>query len=216
MTSAIDKMFFLVIVKRMKKFAIIGVVVLLLLLLGGGLYLYQSRKANLPAASNSTSSNPVFSSIQDALNRSLSLKCQYSTGDVETIAYIKNGEIRSDITSSKNPEANGSVIIKSKDKKIYFWNAQKTGFVMTLPDATVTPTGVPSQGSSAENSLNDLEKYKQNCKVADVDDSLFTLPTDVKFTDTSELMKALPTTPAGSGSTGGYTIPTQYQQYMQK
>lgn len=208
---------------KMKKIGIIVGVIIFLLLIGGGLYLFTSKRPAMAPATQSAkpTSSSVFSSIQDALNRSLSLKCTYANGDIQTVAYIKNGEIRSDISSSKNPQANGSVLMKVKDKKMYYWNGTQ-GFMMTIPDVTVTPTATTATGSNtnAQNTINDLEKYKQNCQPADVSDSLFVLPTNVTFKDMSEMMKAMPTsmmpTSGANGSTGGYAIPTQYQQYMQK
>lgn len=204
----------------MKKPAIIAAVVILLLLLAGAAYFFGVKKQ--PAMHEEMAAKPtnssVFTSIQDALNRSISLKCTYTSGDIQTVAYIKNGEIRSDVTSSKNPQANGSVIMQVKNKKMYYWNGTQ-GFVMTIPDVTVTPTGMQATqaGSNGQNTMSDLEKYKQDCQPADVADSLFVVPTNVTFKDMSEMMKAMPSVvvPTSKGSTGGYAIPTQYQQYMQ-
>jgi hypothetical protein len=42
--------------------------------------------------------------------------------------------------------------------------------------------------ASPVGSMQDIEKYKKYCKVASVDDKLFVLPTDVKFTDMSKMM----------------------------
>lgn len=58
-----------------------------------------------------------------------------------------------------------------------------------------------------------MEKYKDSCKPAVVADSEFTPPTDVTFQDMSKMM--MPQTTGASGA-GGYAVPSQYQQYMQK
>lgn len=203
----------------MKKIGIIIAVIVVLLLIGGGAYFYMAKKS--PVMQQATSgakptSSSVFSSIQDALARSVSLQCDFTNSQgTHVVAYIKNGAIRSDITSSTNAKEDGSLIMK--DKKMYFWNAQKTGFMMDMSTLQITPTP-----GSAQNTVADLEQYKKYCKGATVADSLFVLPTDIKFTDYSQMMHAMPsvkvptTSASANPSTGNYAIPTQYQQYMQK
>lgn len=197
----------------MKKMGIVIAIIVVLLIIGGGAYFYMAKKSPvMQVASSAKPTNAsVFSSIQDALARSVTLQCDYTNAQgTHVMAYIKNGEIRSDITSSTNAKENGSLIMK--DNKMYFWNVQKTGFMMDMSTLQVTPTP-----GSAQNTVADLEQYKKYCKGATVADSLFVLPTDIKFTDYSQVMHAMPSikVPTTSPSTGGYTIPTQYQQYMQ-
>lgn len=187
----------------------VAIIIALLLLGGTGVYLATRHKTPSPVVQTSTS---TFSSIQDALNRSLSLKCDYMYKDIHTVAHIKNGQIRSDIMSATDPSVAGSVIIKINEKKIFYWNAQGMGFMMDMPDVHVTPTG-PAQGASspAQNTISSLEQYKQNCKEAQVADSLFLLPTNITFKSASQMM---PTIPTGTMPTSGYAVPTQYQRYM--
>lgn len=215
----LDKAILLAIIKRMKPGVVIAIIVGLLIIGAGGAYLVM-RHTNTPMQSASKvapTSSGMFSSIQDAIARSINLRCDYTYNDIHTVAYIKNGEIRSDVTSSTNPQANGSVIIKVKDKKIYYWNSQG-GFVMDMPEMTVTPNPTTgSTGSSASNTMSDLEKYKESCKSATVADSLFVLPANIAFKDMSQMIHAMPTSAMPTGSqTGGYAVPTQYQQYLPK
>ena len=80
-----------------------------------------------------------------------------------------------------------------KDKKLYMWNGSE-GFVMTLPDETAEG-GSGSNADQKDNLMKDLEEYKDSCKVAVVQDSLFTPPGDVKFSDMSSF-----TAPANNNS----------------
>jgi hypothetical protein len=178
-------------------YLVIGVIVILLALFA---FYFMSSKKNLTGPLGSTKGGNVFTSIKDALSKSVSLECTFSDeSGRKTTSYIKNGAIRADIVSSIADES-GSVILK--DNKTYFWN-NKGGFVMTVkPDAnTAGGNPVQSQGDSI---MKDLEKYKDSCKASVVSDSLFTPPSNVKFTDLSELMKG-----------GGLPIPSvdmkQYQ-----
>lgn len=171
---------------------IIGVVVVVVLaLLGFGAFKFLGSKGS---STGTGQSGNVFTSIKDALSKSVSLQCDYTdeTG-IKTTAYIKAGAIRSD-TTGKTPEESGSAIIK--DKKMYFWNSQG-GFMMEFKDDKTTPSTAPSNiGEKPEDVMNSLEKYKESCKPAVVSDSLFTPPADVKFQDFSQLMK-VPTGAAG-------------------
>lgn len=186
---------------------IIGVIVLLAFVGGGYYYMLQAEKSIIPSVTPTpTSSATLFNSIQDALSKSLSLKCDYTYNTMHTLAYIKNGKIRADVTDAKNASLSATAVIK--DKKIYYWNAQKMGFMMAMPQASVTPSSGDSS-ESGQQTLQNLEKYKQYCKTAAVADDLFDIPADIKFTDTTQMMRLSPT-----GSAGSYQ--QQMQQYMQQ
>lgn len=194
-----------------KQFLIIGVVSLLILV-GAGAYLLLANKATSTPAPQTATNSPtptvedknVFSSIQDALSKSLSLQCDYTGEDgTKTVAYLKAGAIRSDITG-KTAQSSGSVIIK--DNKMYYWNGKQgitmefnVSEVMKGVSPSVSPKTSPSQAKQGESVMQDLEKYKQYCKPAVVADSLFVPPADVKFVDYSKMM------PSGVSSQGGVT-----------
>ncbi len=149
----------------MNKKLLIGLVVLLLI--GGGVGFVVMNKKGTPAPSGTpqttTGGGNVFTSIKDALSKSLSLECMFTDEDGrQTKAYMKAGAVRSDFTG-KTANESGSVIMK--DKKIYFWNAQG-GFMMEVPDETPaagepktkeTPGGVGDM-------LETMEQYKESCK----------------------------------------------------
>jgi hypothetical protein len=182
-----------------KTLAIIAVIVVLLILGGGGYFLMGKNKTapastTMAPKASPTSSN-MFSSIQDALSKSLSLQCNFSDGKtgIQTIAYLKAGAIRGDVTG-KTPDQNSSFIMK--DKKMYFWNGKK-GMMMAfdpsqmmkaLPStspATQKDTGTSQNGTSM---IEQLEKFKESCKPSTVADALFVPPTNVTFQDLSKMM----------------------------
>lgn len=200
----------------MKKVLIILGVILIVLLVGAGAA-YKLAKHFAPAAVQKVAQQSgVFGSIQDALSKDLTLQCQFTdeTGR-QTTSYIKHGQVRADIKAS-DPKQSGSVIVK--DKTVYFWNTQM-GIKMALPDEAETkelvknaaPTG--TSGSQGADMLAMMEKYKNSCKPAVVDDSLFVVPTTVKFTDLSQMLRPT-TSPSGAAPTG--MSQEQIQQLMQK
>jgi len=211
-----------------KKWLWVAVVVLLLLVVGAvGYYKFAKKTAQVPVAMTTEEHPGVFGTIQQALSGNLSLECHFTSDDgTATAAYIKMGAVHVDSNVGK-PNAMSFIM---KDKKIYFWQVgSTTGTMMTVPDVTITPgvaqpTPTNSSGSStgaAQNSgasmLATLEKFKNSCKPAVVADSLFTPPSNVKFTDMSEAMKQM----MPSGAPSGAVVPSgmsqeQIKQVMQQ
>jgi hypothetical protein len=128
----------------------------------------------------------AFTSIKDALTKSVSLECEYTDAqNVKSKYFIKNGAIRADMESS-DPEQTGSMIMK--DRKIYSWKG-KEGFMMEIPEAKDDDQAMENDKSNeADNIIKDLEEYKDKCKASVVSDSLFTPPADVDFQDMSKMM----------------------------
>jgi hypothetical protein len=179
--------------------------------LGGGYFYLSYRditpKAPLGLSGNQTGGN-VFTSIKDALSKSLSLKCVYKNEEgVETTTYIKGGAVRVMMTSAAAGDEQPDNIIM-KNKMMYMWNnTTKTGFSLKLEepkDLTPFPT-VKQDGNAVkkedqqESVLAEIEKYKDACKAEVVSDSMFSVPTDVKFQDMSalqeQMMKTIPQAP---------------------
>ena len=130
-------------------------------------------------ALNSKDRRTALTSIQDALSKSLSLQCAFTDEKgKKTKTYIKAGAVRTDFTGTK-PEDTGSMIMK--DKKLYTWtNANKEGFMMTVPDITPGQTNIPgsatgdaNRSQQATDVLTALDKFKDSCKPATVADNLF-------------------------------------------
>lgn len=172
-------------------------VVVVLLLFAAGYFLMNKSGSNGGSLVTGTQTQPgklSFTSIQDALSRSLSLECTFTDDNGrQTKTYMKAGAVRTDFTGSKAEES-GSMILK--DKKMYSWNdTTKQGFMMQVPDLKITPTQNSKtgagKGTNPADALAMIEKYKSSCKPGTVADSLFTPPAEIKFTDYSNMMKDL-------------------------
>jgi len=190
-------------------------VILILAIVGVGGYFYLSSRGlgpKTPLKLGNKSSKGVFNSIQEALTKSISLKCVYKNEEgVETTTYIKGGTVRVMMTSDKSNDQPNNIVMK--DKKMYMWNdSTKTGFVFEVenPSTSPMPTFKVEKGlepekqpdiKQQESILAQIEKYKDACKVETIADSMFSIPTDVKFQDMStlqkQMMKGLPQVPQG-------------------
>jgi hypothetical protein len=194
---------------------IIAAVVIILIALGAAGYLLMNQN-QAPAQTESSTSIPqeqntdVFSTIKDALSKSLSLQCEFTDEEGrKTVSYIKNGQVRADITSSK-PEESGSVIVK--DKKMYFWNS-RGGFTMEFTDEMMDSAESSAQGQDI---IENLEKYKQSCRAATVSDALFSPPSDVEFQDMSDMMKMVPTGDSAMPSVDQKQVEEMMKQYQNR
>lgn len=212
------------------KTGVILIIVLLLILVGGAAYLLLSKNTTSQVANTTSSakkasptSSNTFSSIQDALAKSMSLQCDYSDDKgTKTTSYMKSGAIRSDIVMASGSKGSSSVIMKNNT--LYMWSGKegtKMTFDISEMMAKVTPgTQKTTSAQKPGDVIENLEKYKQSCKPATVSDALFTPPADVKFVDLSQMMK-----PGSTGTQSGVgtamteeqlkKLQEQYQQPQQ-
>ena len=172
--------------KGIPKIAII-IVAIVIVVIGAGFFLMNNPMVQKGL---DVGSGGAFSTIKDALSKSVSLECEYPDPQgTTTKVWIKNGAIRSDMNGTADQGA-GSMIMK--DKKMYIWN-NKEGIVMELDDKkTSGDTSLDSKDTNeAEELIKDLEEYKDKCKPTVVSDSLFTPPSDVEFNDMSKMMEGM-------------------------
>src|SRR3989344_3901856 len=191
------------------------IAVVLLLIIGGGAYLTFKNKPVQPGAVNTNinqgqpQDGNVFTSIKDALSKSLSLECKYNDEKgTESTTHIKGGAVHvAAKTLADGKETNTQVIMK--DRKMYTWDeATKKGVVFDIPEEnlqTTPSTQAPSGDNKGDSFLAEIEKYKDACKPAVVSDSLFTPPTDVEFQDFSKMFQNPPT-----GTMQDNSVPSEF------
>ncbi len=174
---------------------LIPVVVVLLLLGVGGYVFMNSQKAKPVTMEKKTSGSTqqegnVFTSIRDALAKSLSLKCEYPNPDGKggkVTSYIKNGAVRV-MNMGMNTEGYGHAIMK--DSKMWIWSEGKNeGMMLTLNKPEAEKAAAEKKEDQSEQVLEEMEKYKNSCKTEVVADSLFTPPANVRFADLEGMMK---------------------------
>lgn len=124
----------------------------------------------------------LFDTIKDAMSKSLSLKCEYPTGDGGNIVYyVKGNKVRFE-GAWKTKDETATVITEDK---MFNWNLKtKEGMIIPLQKKE-------GEKNVSEEMINDLENNKKFCKVAVVSDSAFDPPADIKFNDLTKLMENL-------------------------
>lgn len=167
----------------------------------------------------------MFGSIKDALTKAVSLKCEYDDDKgVHTVTYIKAGSVRvmTSKTTTTKSEANDIIL---KDKTMYMWNPQtKKGFSYSFESQTVVSTAPtqaatspsmmvsPAAGDKKEEFLAMLNKFKDSCAQASVEDSMFVPPEDVQFQNMDSMMKGMMPSGVPSGMPNADTIKQMMQQ----
>jgi len=177
----------------MKK--ILPIVVIILVLLGIGYFLVSSKKNESSEKVGEGGSvqvqkeqGNIFTSIKDAIAKSMSLKCEYpdEKGN-KVISYIKGKNIRVvGYATTQENGTNGNFLMR--EDKMYVWDDKtKKGSVITLNVEQIT--GAAQEANKQNETVENMEKYKDYCKVSVVEDSMFEIPTDVQFIDPQEQLK---------------------------
>lgn len=185
----------------------IGLVVLLLLG-GGGYYFMSKNAANAPMIPSGTSSNQAggaLKSLKDLLLSGVAQKCTFSdkTDNVETngTTYVAGGKMRGDFNSTVEGKQTASHMIVD-GKTSYIWSDDQTnGIKMTIDKETSeskSTSNTTLNSSAKEEAVDVNKKLDYKCSPWGVNNSLFTPPANVKFTDFSAML----TPQAGKTGTG--------------
>lgn len=164
----------------------IGTIVVLILGIGGYFFLNKTNEGK-----DSTNTNQIAvgepsssKSLKELANMSAQT-CSLKSDGVDGVIYVDSGKVRGDFSSSVN-----NMSIKSHmiiDGKVgYMWtDNQNQGFKISLDEATSSNTSVDSKNNNID--INQKMDYK--CSKWAIDSSVFALPTTIKFSNMSELLK---------------------------
>lgn len=177
--------------KSKKKVVMVIAAVLLLVLVGGVSYSKFKNGGDISLNKEVTDSNNIFTSVKDALSKNITLICEFNDDGSSVKSYIKNGSVRVTTVGQADTAQSGEIIIRNK--KMYMWdNKSKQGFSYDIPDSDNDSVGMNSgEIVKSEAYLEMIDKYKDSCKVANVEDSYFELPADVVFQDMAKFIEDL-------------------------
>lgn len=168
---------------------------LILLLAAGGFYLFgQSGKTQTPSdnSTTATENDNNSKSLMDLISSGQSQRCTFETsgedGTTKGTAYVSGTNARTDIvTTVDGKESEISMIRKGDDN--YIWGSDlEQGIKMTL---SLDELSKNSQATQYTGSVDPNQKVNFNCMPWTVDDSLFTPPANIKFTDMSAIMEKM-------------------------
>jgi len=170
------------------------IAVVVILLLAGGYFLMNKKGPATSPTTSDTSTTETSSgskSLKDLLSAGIAQKCTYSTTSegttTEGTSYIAGGKMRGDFTNTTSGKTTVSHMI-SDGKTSWIWTeGETTGFKMTVEEPTAGET--PSSQTTVEGGVGWDDKFDYKCSAWVTDGTFFTPPSNVKFTDFSELLK---------------------------
>ena len=180
----------------MQKQIIIGVAIIALLLLGaGGYFLFSKNSANPTQTQTSATNeaetateNSAMSSLIDLVTSGKTNQCTFDvaaeTGSTKGTIYIAGEKMRGDIeTTTKEGKTSQMYMIRDNDM-YYMWGGE-------LPSGIKMTFDVDELKTNTQASQNvDLNaKIDYRCSDWIADNSKFTPPSNVKFTDLSSMME---------------------------
>lgn len=123
----------------------------------------------------------IFSSIRDAFDRSMSLRCEYVDEEGNaSVNYIKNKMVR---TEAVDAEQGLKIYGLFRDEKMYFWTeGSSEGMIFDLSGMGEEPGEMGgTEVRSVDDIITELEAKKDMCRTESVPDSYFELPAGVNF-----------------------------------
>jgi hypothetical protein len=165
-----------------------------------------SIQENQAGDGNNTETEQSQSSLRDLIALGKNQKCIVTTSNVNeegiktdtaSTIYIYGKKMAQEVavtTTEKNtPNVNMRMI--SDGEYMYSWNLENKSQGMKIKITEPSDGGVQNTNGQT-GSVNLDNKVDMKCSTWFVDNSKFTIPSDVSFTDLSELMKNIPTVPA--------------------
>jgi hypothetical protein len=205
----------------MKKTTLIIVVVIILIIFVGGVYLFFSKSHTNPvqAVKNQVAQTMEKKTLADFFSMSGSQRCTFSdiSNNSSGAVYVGDGKMRGDFRSTDNSKTTASHMIND-GTYVYVWtDGQKNGYKMSTAivkkeesQVTLTPeNNAPSEAQPSSGPVNMNQQSSYSCGPWSVDASMFTVPTNVTFTDYSSMMQKV--TPGAAMQDQGMT--QQQKQY---
>ena len=203
------------------KTARIIIVVIVLILLGGGAFYLLGKSASNPlksAQNQMTQMTTQKKSLSDFFSMTGSLKCTFSdkTDNSSGTVYAAVGKMRGDFQSADNGKTTQTHMVND-GSFVYMWtDGQKSGYKMSLASikneatkTTNTTSGSTTDQSPAQQGVNMQKQSDYSCGPWAADKSLFTVPTDVTFTDYTSMMQGA----TGASPQKQQGITSQQKQY---
>lgn len=131
----------------------------------------------------------VFTSVKDALSKNLTISCEFNDSNSTFKSYIKNGAVRVTTSGGSDVQAGEMLLL---DEKMYVWDSKtEQGFIYNVPKTEVNTSASNGDLVKTESYFEMIDKYKDSCKIASLDDAYFAVPADVKFEDMSKFLEDL-------------------------
>ncbi len=184
---------------------IVPIVIVLLFLAGVGYYL-KMKPSSMIGKQSASSAQSEAMQFAEAINSGRPTTCTLTKGADSMEYHIKGKMMAADISTTIEGKTTLSHMIND-GSYLYTWSdTQKQGVKMSIPSEEDSQAAVdkakeyqaaaPKFEGEADYESFKSQGYTINCNTSSVGDSVFTPPSDVTFTDPTQMMQQL-TTPEG-------------------
>lgn len=176
--------------------------ILVLVAAGAGWYFYKGQGA-LPGVGSSLKSEAFKGGLAAAVKLGVPMKCSYSIGnEMESEGYIKGKNYR-----GKMEDETGKVSeVIMKDNCMWNWDTEtREGSKFCFEGENEDAMWDFDAGDTEDMDIPEgyeAPDVEYDCKPAVISDSMFALPTDVKFLDMQEMMNSF--MPEGMEAVDGF------------
>lgn len=189
----------------MKKFLPLVFLVLFLSALGYFVLTNKNKKSQLPAEkkSQTTQEKPpaAVEKIKDLISQNIALKCIHQGPEGFTVTTYLKGKDKIRTTVVGKEGTSESIVVGGK---LYAWESNtKQGIVMTIDKIKRQPNE-KTIAKDPQQSIEELEQLKAQCRRENFSDSIFTPPAEIKFQDFDQFQNMMPP--------GNFQIPTEPEE----
>ena len=196
----------------MQRNVLIGIGLIIVLLLGGAYFLLgKSKTTPDPLTANQANNEAVSekTSFRDLLagNRNVTCTTTYPTDEntsTNGTIFVSGKRMRGDFNVTVNGKNTLSYMIQD-GTYVYVWTSDSTQGTKMKADAVEKATGENTQNANQNFDVN--KEVDVKCSNWSVDESKFTPPANVTFTDLSQILQKLPTS-AAKKSGGNTQVPS--------
>ncbi len=161
--------------------------------IGAAAFFFMSNSKKSPegvANSQTGSENAAVnkSSIKSLLGRGENVSCRvkYTENEMGGTVYVAGDRVRGDFTVVENGQSMENHMIQDGEY-IYVWSTSDQGLKMKVSEEAVQA----SPGTDVDKPVDLDEQVEMDCDKWSVDESMFSPPANVKFTDVADAMKSL-------------------------
>lgn len=187
---------------------IAGIIVAVIILLGLGGFLFlgkngtsKNQVTQITPTPTVTENSMTQNSLLDLLTGGKTQSCTftYAGSDgtkTDGTVYISGTKMRGDISTITSSKKESKITMIRDGDITYIWGSDlPTGIKMTLSANDL------KSNTQANQYFNSTQKTDYKCSPWSVDSSMFSVPTNIKFTDISSMMKGI-VSPTGTIQTG--------------
>lgn len=151
----------------------------------------QNQQTNTQPSSQSETSTTLSALRSAGANKKCTFTSNIETGSISsgTIYVSADKRMRGDYTLKTDGTESQSSMIITKDVQYMWQPASKQGVKMSIGEMLNQNQQAPSSSQSAPGGLDTNTPFEFNCSDWRVDESIFTPPADVTFTDMTGVMQ---------------------------